>query len=326
MLQPMLPLRVSLALADTARWIPKPGQNAPVPMFFLHSSCRSSWDHGDEYVFPCDLQFEKKSYIFSGNAVNKSPAGHERSSTASNTSDEKFKLAKTLSFTVPSLSSKQMLSWLIRLLSDVGLMTMMRGTPRGNMGEIFPKFMESKESLLWLLSLSFSPLPSEISLVRLWLRLRARTNKGRVATVRELETSSCSQVLSDSFMAHRCWRWKKERMKGKYKKHKTIQTQAHTFLPYVLCCSLVCGLWSPAVIVSYMTCLCLDACMTTCFWRIHLTPCPKVPALHLLIPTEKNRAWADSHQHVNYVTGYNKAAQISGKQINTIDLMWNKSV
>ncbi len=138
------------------------------------------------------------------------PAGQESSSTASKTSDEKFKLTKTLFSIASTLSSKQMLSWLMRLLSDVGLMTIMRGTPWGNLGSVggvFPKLRESKESLLWLLSLSlpFSSPASEISLVRLWLRLLVRTSKGRVAMVRELETSSCSQVLDGSLMVDGRW-------------------------------------------------------------------------------------------------------------------------
>lgn len=134
-------------------------------------------------------------------------AGQERSSTAWKTSEEKFKLAKTSS-SVSMLSSKQELSCLIRLLSDVGLMTIMRGTPGDSLGlteESLSKFRESKESLLWLLSLSVPRCPCGISLVRLWLRPRVRTNRGRVATVREVETSSCSQPLSGSFMVD--WWW-----------------------------------------------------------------------------------------------------------------------
>lgn len=151
--------------------------------------------------------------------VRQSPTGQESSSTASKTSDEKFKLTKTLFSIASTLSSKQTLSWLIRLLSDVGLMTIMRGTPWGALGSVdlcgvFPKFRESKESLLWPpslpLMLPFSSLASEMSLVRLWLRLLVRTSRGRVATVRELETSSCSQVLNDSFMVDGFWRCKKK--------------------------------------------------------------------------------------------------------------------
>lgn len=144
--------------------------------------------------------------------VQTSPAVQESSSTASKTSDEKFRLTKTLSSIASTLSSKQILSCLMKLLSDVGLMTIMRGTPCGDLGSvygIFPKFRESKESLLWLLSpsqmLPFSSPASEISLVRLWLRLLVRTSRGRVAMVRELETSSCSQGLDDSLMVDGCW-------------------------------------------------------------------------------------------------------------------------
>lgn len=140
------------------------------------------------------------------------PAGQESSSTASKTSDEKFRLTKTLPSIDSTLSSKQALSWLMRLLSDVGLMTIMRGTLWGDREAadgIFPKFRESKESLLWPLSLLLMPpffsRASEISLVRLWLRFLVRTSKGRVAMVRELETSSFSQAHGDAFMADGCW-------------------------------------------------------------------------------------------------------------------------
>lgn len=139
------------------------------------------------------------------------PACHEISSTASKTSDEKFRLTKKLFSSASTLSSKQTLSWLVRLLSEVGLMTIMRGTPWGNLGSlggIFLKVGESKESLLWLFSLSlmlrFCSPASEISLVRLWLRLLVSTSRGTVAMVRELDTSSCSQVLDDSLMADGC--------------------------------------------------------------------------------------------------------------------------
>lgn len=161
-------------------------------------------------------------YIFfinpetSSGCVISSPVGQESSSSASKTSDEKFRVTKTL-FSIDSmLSSKETLSWLMRLLSVVGLMTMMRGTPWGDLGPvggIFPKFRQSKESLLWLFSLSqilpFSPQASEIALVRLWLRLLVRTRRGRAAMVRELETSSWSQVLDGSLMTDGCWECQK---------------------------------------------------------------------------------------------------------------------
>lgn len=54
--------------------------------------------------------------------------GQESNSTASKTSDEKFRLTKTLFSIASALSSRQTLSRLMRLLSDVGLMTIMRGT------------------------------------------------------------------------------------------------------------------------------------------------------------------------------------------------------
>lgn len=147
-----------------------------------------------------------------GNYCPAKSAVQESSSTASKTSDEKFRLTKTLFSIASMLSSKQTLSCLMRLLSDVGLMTMMRGTPWGDMGSadgIFPKFRESKELLLGPLTLSLtqpsSSPASEILLVRLWLRLLVRTSRGRVAMVRELETRSCSQVLGDSLMVEGCW-------------------------------------------------------------------------------------------------------------------------
>lgn len=100
---------------------------------------------------------------------------------------------------------------------------MMRGTVWGDwktLSEALPRFRESKESLLWLANLLRVPLlslaASQMSLVRLWLRLLVRTSRGRVAMVRDLDTSSCSQVLNDSFMADGCWWYKrKERNKRK---------------------------------------------------------------------------------------------------------------
>lgn len=166
--------------------------------------------------------------IYNKTSVEKShycAAGHERSSTASKTSDEKFKLTKTLFSVTSALSSKHTLSWRIKLLSDVGLMTIMRGTLWGDLvytDLISLKFKESKESLRRRPRMQpFSSLTSEMSLVRLWLRLLVRTSRGRVATVRELETSSCSQVLNDSFMADGCFKKKKERKKN----HKCIRTK-----------------------------------------------------------------------------------------------------
>lgn len=139
-------------------------------------------------------------------------------STASKTSDENVELTKTLSSIALTLSSPQTLSRLKKLLSEVGLMTMMRGTVWGDretLSEALPRFRESKESLLWLANLLRVPLlslaASEMSLVRLWLRLLVRTSRGRVAMVRDLDTSSCSQVLNDSFMADGCWWYKRKR-------------------------------------------------------------------------------------------------------------------
>lgn len=146
-------------------------------------------------------------------------------STASKTSDENVELTKTLSSIALTLSSPQTLSRLMKLLSEVGLMTMMRGTVWGDwetLSEALPRFRESKESLLWLANLLrvslLSLAASEMSLVRLWLRLLVRTSRGRVAMVRDLDTSSCSQVLNDSFMADGCWwyeRKEKKRIKEK---------------------------------------------------------------------------------------------------------------
>ena len=143
--------------------------------------------------------------------VQQSPVDQGSSSTASKTSDEKFKLTKTLFSIASTLSSKQTLSWLIRLLSDVGLMTIMRGTPWGDLGSlvgIFPKW-ESKESLLWWsMMLPFFSLESEISSDKLWLRFLVRISRGRVAMVRELQTRSWSQYVS--FMVDGCWQWEKK--------------------------------------------------------------------------------------------------------------------
>lgn len=148
---------------------------------------------------------------------NNHSACQENNSTASKTSEENVELMKTLFSSASTLSSPHTLSRLMRLLSDVGLMTIMRGTAWGDrkpLNGIFPRFRESKESLLWLASLlrtlHLSLVAPEMSLVRLWLRLLVRTSRGRVAMVRDLDTSSCSQVLNDSFMADGCWQCKKE--------------------------------------------------------------------------------------------------------------------
>lgn len=157
-------------------------------------------------------------------------------STASKTSDENVELTKTLSSSAWRLSSPQLLSWLLKLPSVVGLMTMMRGTVWGEqetLSEALPRFRESNESLLrlanllWVLPLSLAA--SEMSLVRLWLRLLVRTSRGRVAMVRDLDTSSCSQVLNDSFVVDGCWWCEKKREKNKKKQqtHKLMRMWMH---------------------------------------------------------------------------------------------------
>lgn len=138
--------------------------------------------------------------------------GQESSSTASKTSDEKFRLKRKLLSKASKLSSKWTPSGLMMPLSVVGLMTMMRGTVWGDLGSVFgafSKFSESKELLLWLFTLSlillFLSCSSEMSLVRLSLRLRVITSSGRLPIVMELETNSWSWLFTGSFMADGCW-------------------------------------------------------------------------------------------------------------------------
>lgn len=202
MLQPMLPLGASVSLLEPDTLHARAGSCLLLPCKQLFNSSVVQATVTVTWML-CVVQWPDTSVKRSSEET-----GQERSSTAWKTSEEKFKLAKTLSSSASMLSSKQPLSCLIRLLSDVGLMTIMRGTPAGNLGlteESRPNCRESKESLLWPLSLSLPHGPCGISLVRLWLRPRVRTNRGRVATVREVETSSCSQPLSDSFTVDWCW-------------------------------------------------------------------------------------------------------------------------
>lgn len=263
-------------------------------------------------------------YIFfinpetSSGSVISSPVGQESSSSASKTSDEKFRVTKTL-FSIDSmLSSKETLSWLMRLLSVVGLMTMMRGTPWGDLGPvggIFPKFRQSKESLLWLFILSqilpFSPQASEIALVRLWLRLLVRTRRGRAAMVRELETSSWSQALDGSLMTDGCWECQKvntymrkspsdhgcvmfyyiraSSVNRRWIKDNIVSFQIHTFTFFcsVSSPSLLCGFWlSSGLTVFYRTSYRTD-CVMICFWRNRLTSCPEAPSPHPSITASK---------------------------------------
>lgn len=231
MLQPLLPLRPSVSLLEPDTLHARAGSCLLLLCLFNSSVVQVTvtW-------MLCIVQWSKRS---------SEEVGHDRSSTAWKTSEEKFKLAKTLSSSTSMLSSKQALSCLIMLLSDVGLMTIMRGTPEDNMGlteESLPKGRESKESLLWLLSLSLPHGSCGISLVRLWLRPWARTNSGRVATVREVETSACSQPLSNSLMVDWCG---KGLIRGKKKlickhRHICIYTQkplpTHTHKVFVTFC------------------------------------------------------------------------------------------
>lgn len=203
----------------------------------------------------------------------------------------------------------------MRLLSDVGLMTIMRGTAWGDrkpLNGVFPRFRESNESLLWLASLlrmlRLSLVAPEMSLVRLWLRLLVRTSRGRVAMVRDLDTSSCSQVLKDSFMADGCWQCKKRnerKRRTNWREHEWMksmqennQTTPNTwdkgcsfinndFFPLP---SLLFGFWlAPGAIAFCVTCLCMSAWMMTCSWRNHQTSCPKAPSLHPSKPEGQNR-------------------------------------